>query len=139
MVLEPYPHPRPRPPLAWPAAGVQRQRPPAPQLDELMDAKTAQRTPVVRIPALLSPAEIAELRAAYMEIRDGAGGVSFGGNDSKAVSQRGGKWETCYLHTGGMIKAVAPAIYAKIIDAAFEADRGEVSRCLHSCNPYGNP
>lgn len=88
----------------------------------LMDAKTAQRTRVVRIPKLLTSDEVAELLAVFACIDRRCGHVSFGANSDNEVSQRGGRWDTCYIHTAGLFKQTAPALYSKIIEAAFNAD-----------------
>jgi hypothetical protein len=79
----------------------------------LLSAEAAQRTRVVRLPGLMSIAEVDsvhELAAACF---------ATAGRD---LGKYDGSWETTYLHTAGLFRQRAPALLERLVDAAWAAD-----------------
>ena len=83
-----------------------------------MDVEQAQRSRVVTIKGLLSPAEAAKVRACASQFAETAG---------RDISKSDGRWETLYLHTDGFFARACPEILGKITAAVVRAGAAEPS------------
>ena len=79
----------------------------------LFEPTIAQRTAVLRIPSLLSSAEIAEVHAVAAACPEAG----------KDLDKFDGAWDTSYLHTNGYFREAAGSLLAKVVAAAVAAAR----------------
>lgn len=122
------------------------------ECSELLTTAEAMNTRVVRIPALLSDAEISSIEELHEDLSGqlGTAGRTAG---NQAAAYRQGKWETAYLSTDGLFARHRPALRSKLLAAVMEVDRSEgwglldrvkperlAPRCveLHSVQPGGS-
>ena len=82
-----------------------------------MCVEEAQRTAAVRVPSLLSAAEVVQLLEAYSSVRDKCGLVT-----NKHGESDSNDWTTTFLHTDGHFAAMLPWLRKKLIDAAVAVD-----------------
>ncbi len=83
-----------------------------------MNVAQAQQSRVVTIKELLSPAEVAKVRAVASQFAETAG---------RDISKSDGRWETLYLHTDGYFRRACPEILEKITAAVARAESAEPS------------
>ena len=94
-----------------------------------MGLEEAQRTVAVRVPSLLSTAEVAQLFEVYSAVRDKCGLVAnkhgntntYGGD----LASGSNDWTTTFLQTDGHFAAMLPWLRTKLIDAAIAVDRDQ--------------
>lgn len=88
----------------------------------LVPAEAAQLMKVHRREKFFSNTEIKQILAFEGENRHKLG---LSRRDARGLKKINGSWTTYYLHTSGLFQATHKDFIEKIIDAAFEADKGE--------------
>lgn len=84
------------------------------------DEETAQRTQAIRVPGLLSRADIEDIHRAAAELAQQRPDASI---DRSAWGQPKGTWIVTFLNTAGAFEAALPELYARVRDAALAVDR----------------